>query len=189
MVLQEGAIPPLVALSKSGTPRAREKAQALLRHFRDQRHAAKHQEWKDAMNEEYNSILKNNVWIVVPRPRNKYMDDLFLTGEEDLIAQTKRELSKEFEIKDLGQMHYFLGLEIWQKTGEIFLTQSKYAIDILCRFGMMDCKSMTTQMISKLKKLQDQVTGSDPEDPTVYRQIIGSLMYLVHTISAMLLMP
>lgn len=39
MVLQEGAIPPLVALSKSGTPRAREKAQALLRHFRDQRHA------------------------------------------------------------------------------------------------------------------------------------------------------
>jgi hypothetical protein len=135
----------------------------------------------DALSEEYISILKNNVWTVVPRPRNKYVDDLFLTGEEDLIAQTKRELSKEFEIKDLGQMHYSLGLEIWQKPGEIFLTQSKYAFDILCRFGMMDCKSMTTQMISKLKKLQDQVTGSDPEDPTVYRQIIGSLMYLVHT--------
>ena len=40
---------------------------------------------------------------------------------------------------------------------------------------------MTTPMISNLKKLQDQVTGSDPEDPTLYRQIIGSLMYLVHT--------
>jgi hypothetical protein len=41
-------------------------------------------------------------------------------------------------------------------------------------FGMMNCKSMTTQMISNLKKLQDQVTGSEPEDPTVSRQIIGS---------------
>ena len=40
---------------------------------------------------------------------------------------------------------------------------------------------MTTPMISNLKKLQEQVTGSDPEDPTLYRQIIGSLIYLVHT--------
>jgi hypothetical protein len=40
---------------------------------------------------------------------------------------------------------------------------------------------MTTPMISNLKKLHDQATGSNPEDPIVYRQIIGSLMYLVHT--------
>jgi hypothetical protein len=83
-------------------------------------------------------------------------------------------------MKDLGLMHYFLGLEVWQKPGEIFLSQSKYAVDVLHRFGML-CKSMSTPMISNLKKLHDQATGSDPEDPTVYRQIIGSLMYLVHT--------
>jgi hypothetical protein len=124
----------------------------------------------------YIKIIQNHPVLLV-----LYVDDLFLTGEEDLIAQTKRELSEEFEMKDLGLMHYFLGLEVWQKPGEIFLSQSKYAIDILRRFGMMDCKSMTTPMISNLKKLQDQVTGTDPEDPTVYRQIIGSLMYLVHT--------
>jgi hypothetical protein len=110
-----------------------------------------------------------------------YVDDLFLTGEEHLIAQTKRELSAEFEMKDLGLLHYFLGIDVWQKPGEIFLSQSKYAVDVLRRFGMMDCKSMSTPMISNLKKLHDQATGSDPEDPTVYRQIIGSLMYLVHT--------
>jgi hypothetical protein len=110
-----------------------------------------------------------------------YMDDLFLTGEEHLIAQTKRELSTEFEMKDLGLMHYFLGLEVWQKHGEIFLSQSKYAVDVLSRFGMLDCKSMTTPMISNLKKLHDQAKGLDPKDPTIYRQIIGSLMYLVHT--------
>jgi hypothetical protein len=124
----------------------------------------------------YINIVKNILVILV-----LYVDDLFLTGEEHMIALTKRELSIEFEMKDLGLIHYFLGLEMWQKPGEIFLSQSKYAVDVLRRFGMLDCKSMTTPMISNLKKLHDQATGSDPEDPTVYRQIIGSLMYLVHT--------
>jgi hypothetical protein len=55
------------------------------------------------------------------------VDDFFLTGEEYLIAQTKRELSTNFEIKDLGLMHYFLGLEVWQKPGEIVLSRSKYS--------------------------------------------------------------
>jgi hypothetical protein len=84
-------------------------------------------------------------------------------------------------MKDLGLVHYFLGLKLWQKHGEIFISQSKYAVDVLRKFGMLDCKSMTTHMISNLKKLDDQATGSDLEDPIVYRQIIGPLMYLVHT--------
>jgi hypothetical protein len=109
------------------------------------------------------------------------VNDLFLTEEEHLMAQTKREFSRKFEIEELGLMHYFLGLEVWQKHGEIFLSQSKYAIDVLHKFGMLNCKSMTTSMISNLKKLHDQATSSNTEDPTIYRQIIGSLMYLVHT--------
>ena len=60
-----------------------------------------------------------------------YVDDLFLTGEEQLIARRKRELTFEFEMKDLGVMHYFLGLEVWGNPGEIFLIQGKYAADIL----------------------------------------------------------
>ena len=52
---------------------------------------------------------------------------------------------------------------------------------MLRRFGIMDCKSMSTPMISNLKKLQYQSRGSDPKDPIIYCQIIGSLMYLVHT--------
>jgi hypothetical protein len=124
----------------------------------------------------YIKIVQNHLVILV-----LYVDDLFLRGEENFIAQTKRELSAEFEMKDLSLVHYFLGLEVWQKLGEIFLSQRKYAVDVLRRFGMMDCKSMSTPMISNLKKLQDQVTGIDPEDPTLYWQIIGSLMYLIHT--------
>ena len=54
-------------------------------------------------------------------------------------------------------------------------------MDVLKRFGMMDCKSMSTPMVSNIKKLHDSDSGSDSVDPTMYRQIIGSLLYLVHT--------
>ena len=54
-----------------------------------------------------------------------YVDDLFLTGAEKFIAWCKRELTSEFEMKDLGLMHYFLGLEVWQRSDEIFLFQGK----------------------------------------------------------------
>ena len=82
-----------------------------------------------------------------------YVDDLFLTGSENLIARCKRDLAEEFEMKDLGLMHYFLGLEVWQHEGEISLGQGKYAVEILRRFGMEDWKPMTTPMITNLKKL------------------------------------
>jgi hypothetical protein len=70
---------------------------------------------------------------------------------------------------------------VWKKHGETSLSQSKYTIDVIFKFGMLNCKSMTTPMISNLKKLLNQATGSDPEDPSFYRQIIGSVMYLVYT--------
>jgi hypothetical protein len=82
-------------------------------------------------------------------------------------------------MKDLGQMHYFLGLEVWQNPGEICLSQGKYAVEILKRFGMMDCKSMTTPMTTNPKLLCD--TSSEIVDATLYRQMIGSLMYLTNT--------
>jgi hypothetical protein len=84
-------------------------------------------------------------------------------------------------MKDLGLMHYFIGLEVWQRQGEIFLAQGKYTVDVLNRFGMMDCKSMSTSMVTNLRKLHDSDTGSDLVDPTMYRKLIGSLMYMIHT--------
>jgi hypothetical protein len=47
--------------------------------------------------------------------------DLFITGSEDLIAECKLGLASEFEMSDIGLMHYFLGMEIWQEEGHIFL--------------------------------------------------------------------
>ena len=67
-----------------------------------------------------------------------YVDDLFLTGKEMFISECKKKLETEFEMKKLGTMHYFLGLEVWQFLDEIFLNQGKYTLDILKRFGMLD---------------------------------------------------
>jgi hypothetical protein len=108
-----------------------------------------------------------------------YVDDLFLTGEEKLITKCKKRLASEFEMKDLGLMHYFLGLEVWQGPERIFLNQGKYTVEILKRFDMLECKSMNTPMEMTLKLIVDTL----PEliDATLYRQIIGSLMYLTNT--------
>ena len=80
-----------------------------------------------------------------------YVNDLFVTGTDGLITDTKRKLTAEFEMKDLGMMHYFLGMEVWQNTDGISLGQGKYVVEILKRFGMMDCKAMATPMASNLK--------------------------------------
>jgi hypothetical protein len=68
-------------------------------------------------------------------------------------------------MKDLGPMHYFLGLEVWKSPKKIFLNQGKYVVEILKKFDMLECKSMAKYLV----------------DATLYRQIIGSLMYLTNT--------
>ena len=76
-------------------------------------------------------------------------------------------------------MHYFLGMEVWQNADGIFLGQGKYAVEILKRFRMMDCKAMTTPMASNLKLLS--VASSKLVGATMYHQMIYSLMYLTNT--------
>jgi hypothetical protein len=107
-----------------------------------------------------------------------YVDDLFIAGAEDLIHKYKLGLASEFEMSDIGLMHYFLGMEVWQE-GHIFLRQGKYATNILSRFQMEDCRPMSTPMITNWKKLS--ASDSQLVDATVYRKLIGSLMYLVNT--------
>ena len=78
-------------------------------------------------------------------------------------------------------MHYFLGLEVWQMIDAIFLSQGKYTVEILKKFGMTDYKSKLTPMVMYLKKMNDVSTDLGEIDPHLYRQLIGSLMYLVNT--------
>jgi hypothetical protein len=60
-----------------------------------------------------------------------YVDDLFLTGEENLIIDCKKKLVAKFKMKDLDLMHYLLGPEVWQSPEKIFLNQGKYAVEIV----------------------------------------------------------
>ena len=63
-------------------------------------------------------------------------------------------------------MHYFIGMEVWQNADGIFLRKGKYAVEILKRFRMMECKAMNTPMASNMKLLSD--ASSDSVDAMMY---------------------
>eukprot|EP00253_Pinus_taeda_P020228 PITA_20228 len=108
-----------------------------------------------------------------------YVDDLILTGDGHLIMSCKEDIVREFKMKDMGLMHYFLGMEVWQKDGELFVSQGKYANEILRRFHMEKCKPMQTPLASNWRK--EDATSGEVVEATMYRQLVGSLMYLVNT--------
>jgi hypothetical protein len=80
-------------------------------------------------------------------------------------------------MKDL--MHYLLGLEVWQSPNNIFLNQGMYVVEIMNRFNILECKSMYTPMETNLKLLED--ASSELVGATLYRLIIGLVMYLMNT--------
>ena len=77
-----------------------------------------------------------------------YVDDLFIIGDERLIASCKIDPASKYEMTEIGLMHYFLGLEVWQELGHIFLGQGKCAVDIPRIFWMEDCRPMSTLMVT-----------------------------------------
>jgi len=109
-----------------------------------------------------------------------YVDDMIITGNADnLIKEIKQQMSQVFEMKDLGDLHYCLGLEVWKDSGQTFLTQGKYARTLLERFRMEQCKTAATPLQQNLKLSSDD--GTKQVDATLYRQLVGSLIYLTTT--------
>jgi hypothetical protein len=109
-----------------------------------------------------------------------FVDDLLITGNnDDHIAQVKKELHAGFKMMDFGLLHYYLGVEVFQRPHHIFISQSKYAVELLQRFGMQDCKPSLTPMEQNLKL--SKFEGGELVDNTIYRQLIGSLIYLTNT--------
>ncbi|XP_023769207.1 uncharacterized mitochondrial protein AtMg00810-like [Lactuca sativa] len=109
-----------------------------------------------------------------------YVDDIILTTSSPILKQHLVScLSHEFSMKDLGPLHYFLGIVVTRNPGGLFLSQQTYATDILRRANMKDCNSVATPVDSEGKLSQSP--GDLIDDPTTYRSLAGALQYLTFT--------
>jgi hypothetical protein len=109
-----------------------------------------------------------------------YVDDLIFTGNDAaMFKDFKQSMMNEFEMTDLGKMKYFLGIEVLQRPDGVFIGQRKYAQEVLDRFKMDQCNPVKNPVVPghKLNKDEDGVRI----DSTLYKQIVGSLMYLTAT--------
>ena len=109
-----------------------------------------------------------------------YVDDMIITGDDaEGIQNLKENLFKEFEMKDLGALKYFLGIEVLRSKHGIFLRQKKYVLDMLAETGLLDCKPTETPMVPNHGfKIVD---GAKPTDCERYQRLVGKLIYLSHT--------
>ena len=109
-----------------------------------------------------------------------YVDDIILTGDHDEeILKLKCFLAKEFEIKYLGTLKYFLGMEVARSRKGISVSQRKYVLDLLKETGMLGCKLADTPMDPNSKLGRN--TDSAPVDKGSYQRLVGKLIYLSHT--------
>ncbi|XP_062110330.1 type 2 DNA topoisomerase 6 subunit B-like [Humulus lupulus] len=108
---------------------------------------------------------------------DEYEDDIILTGSDPTqLDRFVTTLHREFSIRDLGPLHYFLGIEVTCTSGQLHLSQQKYINDILSTTNMLDSKPAPTP--GKVGKPLSQHDGMLLEDPTEYRRIVGSLQYV-----------
>eukprot|EP01018_Ginkgo_biloba_P000406 Gb_07443 [translate_table: standard] len=109
-----------------------------------------------------------------------YVDDLIYTGNnKNLMKKFQAAMTQEFEMTDLGHMHYFLGIEVQQHFEGIFISQAKYVADLLEKFRMKTCKAVATPLALGEKLTKED--ASSKVNATLYRSLVGSLMYLTTT--------
>ncbi|TYK03354.1 Retrovirus-related Pol polyprotein from transposon TNT 1-94 [Cucumis melo var. makuwa] len=109
-----------------------------------------------------------------------YVDDMIITSDDrQAISDLQCYLGKHFEMKDLGNLNYFLGLEISSSSSGYYLSQAKYTSDLLNRSGITDSATFSTPLDPNVRLTP--FDGVPLEDPTLYRQLVGSLIYLTVT--------
>lgn len=117
--------------------------------------------------------VENRSYIIV------YVDDILIMSCDDSeIVKIKRHLSEKFGVRDLGCVKYCLGLEFSRSEGEITIRQRGYIHDVLERFGMTECKPVSTPLEPGLKLERSELETSDKTFEAPYRELIGALMYL-----------
>jgi histone deacetylase 1/2 len=112
-----------------------------------------------------------------------YVDDIIvLSSSATAIPQLIAQLGSSFFVKDLGVLHYFMGIEVSSpSSGRLVLRQRKYALELLARASMLKCSPVTTPMScsERLCSVDGDVLSS--EEATHYRSLVGGLQYLTMT--------
>ncbi|CAL8119652.1 unnamed protein product [Prunus armeniaca] len=109
-----------------------------------------------------------------------YVDDIVITSNDDRLLQSFIDaLGRGFDIKDLGNLHYFLGLQVTSQNKGVHISQLKYAYDLLLKHDMLLSKPISTPMSAKAILTSND--GDLLSNPLVFREIVGSLQYLTIT--------
>ena len=109
-----------------------------------------------------------------------YVNDMIITGDDlNGIQELKNFLSQQFEMKELGHLSYFLGLEITHSTDGLYNTQAKYASELLFRVGLTDSKTVDTPV--ELNAHLTPTGGKPLSNLFLYRRLVGNLVYLTVT--------
>ena len=106
-----------------------------------------------------------------------YVDDIvLLTDSEKSMDVIKASLSQRFRMKDLGQLHFVLGISVAMRDDVLKLSQPHYVAQILNKCNMTNCNPCNTPMATDVKLISDD--GSKAADRELYRSMVGSLLYL-----------
>lgn len=109
-----------------------------------------------------------------------YVDDILITGDSsEQVLQVIKALHSQFALKTMGEVHYFLGIEVTRTDGQYNLHQSQYITDLLEKTNLSDCTPVSIPIISAQKLTKGG--GVPLDNPTIYRSTVGALQYLTLT--------
>ncbi|CAL8996549.1 unnamed protein product [Prunus brigantina] len=127
----------------------------------------------DVKNAFLHGDLEEEVYMDLPPGCN------FARDRENQKLKLQKYLSQEFKMKDLGDLKYFLGIEVTRSTNGIFLSQRKYVLDLLTETRMLGCKPANTPIEMNHKLCEDM--DQEPTNKEQYQRLVGRLIYLAHT--------
>ncbi|XP_024029322.1 uncharacterized protein LOC112093936 [Morus notabilis] len=109
-----------------------------------------------------------------------YVDDIILTGNDEIeLGILKKRLTEDFQVKDLGRLKYFLGMEFARSKEGIFVNQRKYVLDLLKAIGLLGCRVAETPIEPNVKLQAAKI--EEVKNKEQYHRLVGRLIYLSHT--------